>query len=76
MIKANVNTERKILINNKTFLDFSKDIFTEYLIDYKDAPIEVKAFVVDLVVEITAKFYKKLFDVNINDDINIKEVNE
>ena len=76
MIKANVNTERKILINNKTFLDFSKDIFTEYLIDYKDAPIEVKAFVVDLVVEITAKFDKKLFDVNINDDINIKEVNE
>ena len=76
MIKANVNTERKILINNKTFLDFSKDIFAEYLIDYKDAPIEVRAFVADLVVETTAKFYEKLFDAAINDDIDIKEVNK
>lgn len=67
-----VKNERTILISNKTFLDFSEDIFYDLMAEYDQMSDEAMLSLTHLNANITRKWYNKLFDVDLNDDI--KEV--
>ena len=64
--------ERTILITNKTFMDYSQNIFNDLMIEHDKAPTSVKIMVADLSAQITGEFYKYLFDTDLNDDLIIK----
>lgn len=64
-----ITTERKILISNKSFLDFSEDVFNDLLVEYQNAPIEARAAVANLAAEITGELYKRLFNTDLDNDL-------